>query len=132
MSELQRFVPNGCEFYQYREVLEDVFGPTGEREPVLLKTLSVRRKSDGLYFAMTWHDEASAQRAAAELAEDVQLAPVGGCRVDLGQANVGQSIRVAGSARGLAETIIAVNLADKTYTIRNGNRVIPWSQAREP
>lgn len=130
MSDLQRFVPNGCEFYQYREAMSDIRSPDGQRlESVLLKSMTVRRKSDGFFFAMSWYDDASARRAAESLAEDVIVTRLGGNRVDLGEANLGQHIRVAGEPLQDGR-ICLIDDAAKIYKLTCG-RVVPWSQARD-
>jgi hypothetical protein len=132
MSELQRFVPEGCEFYQYREAMADTRCPvTGELASVLLKSLTVRRLSDGFFFAMSWVDESAAERAAEGLADDARHARVGGNRVDLGEANLGQTISVHGRPSACVEVITCIDDAAKTYTLRNGS-IIPWADARDP
>jgi hypothetical protein len=132
VNELQRFVPNGCEFYQYREAMTDTHCPvTGRLASVLLKSLTVRRKSDGFFFAMSWHCDSAAVTAAEQMADEALHARVGGNRVDLGEANLGQTISVHGRPSACVEVITCIDDAAKTYTLRNGS-IIPWADARDP
>lgn len=137
MNQFERFVPDGCEFYQYREAMEDVrsFVPPYELKPVLFKSLTVRRKSDGHFFAMGWREDTAdedVQHEAMLMAEAAGFERVGGRRIDLGEANPGQFVRVAGDPKGAHDTIVCIDDAAKTYKLRTSNRVIPWSDARDP